>query len=368
MQKLRTGVIGAGAISDIYLTNMIGRFEHLDVRAVAARHFDHAKKKAEQYGIRACTVRKLMEDPDIDMIVNLTPVGVHYELVREALLAGKHVYTEKTLADTPERASQLIALAEEKGVCLGSAPDTFLGASLQTARKAIDDGLIGTVTSFSAAVNRDADVLTSLFYFLHEEGANVALDYGVYYVTALVSLLGPVSEVAAYTRTPYPVRKNILKDHPDFGKDMSTPNESILSALMRFENGVTGTLQIDEESVFQEQVHMVIYGTEGMLYLQNPDYFGGEIRLLRNRVPDRLPLEKSAETEILPYVNPYDSNSRGIGPEEMARAIIQGKRSRLDPQMACHVLDVLDAMLRSGRSRAFEEVSSSCRRPEPFLS
>lgn len=363
---MKVGVIGAGAISDIYISNMLHRFDGLEVIAVAAAHPESAKKKADQYGLQACTVDELLAMPEIEMIVNLTPVGRHYELVHRALEAGKHVYTEKTLADDPAKAAALVAEAKEKGLYLGCAPDTFLGASLQTARKAIDGGLIGEVTSFSATVNRDADVLNSLFYFLHEPGAGVALDYAVYYVTAIVSLLGPVAETAAYVRTPFPKRANIMLSSPDYGKMMDTPNESILSAMLKLEDGVTGTIHIDEESVFQEQVHMVIYGTEGMVFLPKADYFGGQVKLIRNRIPDSFTPDEKVEILELPYANEYHENSRGIGPAELAAAIREGRESRVDAGMACHVLDVLDAILRSGREHAFVGVSSTCRIPEAY--
>ena len=138
-KKMRVGVVGCGAISDIYLTNMIHNFENLEVAACCAGHLEHAKKKAEQYGIKGCTYEEILADPSIEMVVILTPAPTHEGLIRQALEAGKHVYTEKTMTLAPETAAKLIELAEEKHLYLGSAPDTFLGSALQTARKAIDD-------------------------------------------------------------------------------------------------------------------------------------------------------------------------------------------------------------------------------------
>ena len=135
-KKMRVGVVGCGAISDIYLTNMIHNFENLEVAACCAGHLEHAKKKAEQYGIKGCTYEEILADPSIEMVVILTPAPTHEGLIRQALEAGKHVYTEKTMTLAPETAAKLIELAEEKHLYLGSAPDTFLGSALQTARKA----------------------------------------------------------------------------------------------------------------------------------------------------------------------------------------------------------------------------------------
>lgn len=164
-ERLRVGVIGCGAISDIYLKNMINEFDNLEVTACAAGHLENALKKAKQYGIRGCTVDQLLADGSIDMVVILTPAPTHYELIKRALESGKHVYTEKTMTITPETARELVELADEKGLYLGSAPDTFLGASWQTARKMIDEGKLGEITSFQISANRDLDFLTSLFGF-----------------------------------------------------------------------------------------------------------------------------------------------------------------------------------------------------------
>ncbi len=187
------GVIGAGAISDIYLKNMMNEFDQLKVIAIAAHHIENARKKADEYGLEACTVEELLANPQIEMVVNLTPVGVHYDLIKAALLAGKHVYTEKTITDGVEKAKELFELAEDKKLYLGAAPDTFLGAAWQTARVAIDEGMLGEIHSFAISANRNNDMLLSLFASLRQPGAGILFDYGVYYITALVSLLGPVS-------------------------------------------------------------------------------------------------------------------------------------------------------------------------------
>ena len=196
--RVCVGVVGAGIISDIYLKNMTARFENLQVKSVSARRVDKAMEKASQYGLFGCSVDDMMSDPEIDLIVNLTPVGAHEEIIRKALESGKNVYTEKTMTDRFESAAELCRLADQKGLSLGSAPDTFLGSSLQSARRAIDQGILGDVTGFAATVNRNNDMLLSLFPIGRFPGAGICMDFGVYYVTALVSLLGPVSDVAAF--------------------------------------------------------------------------------------------------------------------------------------------------------------------------
>lgn len=361
-KALGVGVIGAGAISGIYLENMTRRFGNLNVIAVAANHLESAQKRAAEYGVEACTVEGLLADERVDIVVVLTPVGTHYELVRRTLLVGKHVYTEKTLADRLPKAAELVALAEEKGLYLGAAPDTFLGAAWQTARAAIDAGAIGEVRSFAIAANRDNRLLLSLFPFLRQPGAGVLYDYGVYYLTALVSLLGPVRRVGGMAQRPCRAHTNIITDSSEYGKPIENPNESRVSAVLQMESGVSGTVHIDADSHMTDQAFFAIYGSEGILYLTDPNQFGGTVRLLPNTGDWTHP----AEMRALPNASPYEDNCRGLGPAEMAEAILAGRPCRTDKAMAYHVLEVLTAILNGGEEGAFTDIASTCARPEPL--
>ena len=360
MKPVRVAVIGSGIISDIYLKNMTQRFDILDVRALGSAHIENARRP-EQYGLPARTVDEILADPDIEMIVNLTPASVHEEIIRRALEAGKHVYTEKTLTAGYPSAKALCALAAEKGLWLGSAPDTFMGAALQTARRAIDDGLIGEVTSFAFAANRDNRVLTSFFTFLNKPGGGCGYDYAVYYLTALVALLGPVAQTAAMVRAPWPRHTDINPDSPTFGREIDTPNESEISAVLRLESGVCGTAHLNCDSVLKDQAFFAIYGTDGILYLPDPNGFGGDVRLL--------PAGKGWESEperVLESRFGYAENSRGVGPADMALAIREGRPCRACADMACHVLEVIDRIMESSADGRFMDVGSTCRRPAPM--
>ena len=352
---MNIGVIGAGAISDIYLKNMSTRFPGLRVTSVSARHIENARKKADLYGIRAVTVEEMLADPDTEMVVILTPVDTHAGLIRDALNAGKHVYCEKTIAETASEAFALLDLAKEKGRYLGCAPDTFLGSSLQTARKLIDSGKIGTVHSFSVSVNRSNDFLTALFPFLRLPGAGALRDF----VTALVALLGPVDTVAAFCETPYPSRVGKFPQFSNYGQETSTPNESIVSAIVRMKNGITGTIHENNESVIGEQCLFYLYGTDGILRLGNPNNFGDAITCYP---PD----PRTAPEEITPDL-PFGENSRGVGPAEMASAILHGEEARTDACLAAHVLEVLEAMEKSSAAGSCVAVRSEAKRPLPLL-
>ena len=296
----------------------------------------------------------------IEMVVNLTPVGAHYDLIKSALLAGKHVYTEKTITDDVTKAKELLDLAEEKNLYLGAAPDTFLGAAWQTARVAIDEGLLGEINSFAISANRNNDMLLSLFAFLRQPGAGILYDYGVYYITAMVSLLGSVSRVGGIVGVPYPTHKNIMPMSPDFGKVMDTPNESQVSAVIQLRNGICGTFHIDADNNMMDEAYFAIYGTKGILYLTDPNQFGGTVKYLPNAMDPRNP----AKAVELWNFSKYGENSRGIGPAEMADAIFQGRKNRASKEMAYHVLEVLSGILQGGTKGSFVDIASACDIPE----
>ena len=144
---------------------------------------------------------------------------------------------------------------------------------------------------------------------------------------------------------------------------MDTPNESQVNAILQMENGVTGTLHIDADSVTEDQAYFTIYGTGGILFLTDPNQFGGEVRFL----PVESESGKKAEPYVLPSVNEYSGNSRGIGPSDLADTILNGTPLRPSAERAYHVHEVLSAMLRGGTSGAFTDIRSSCTRPEPFI-
>ncbi len=361
-KQVTAGVVGAGIISEIYLKNMTTLFPHLRVKAVSAVHADHAKARAEQFGISWCTTDELLSDPEIDLIVNLTPLGAHYGIIKAALEAGKHVYTEKTLTDDLTKAEELLTLAEKKGLVLAGAPDTFLGSGVQTARSALDQGLIGRVTGFSVTANRDWGFLMNLFSFLREKGPGMCYDYGVYHVTALVSLLGPVASLGAFTTNPRPFTW-ILPDSPNYGQELLCPNETGVSATLMMASGVTGTLMLEGEGIPDERTLFRIYGTNGTLDLGDPNQFDFPVRVLQ-----RGSLGKPGEFVTLDPVNPYSGNSRGVGVAEMADALLTDRESRVDAHLAYHVMEVLSGILKSSQDRCFVDIQSRTSLPEAFSS
>ena len=361
MQKksIRTAVIGCGMISGIYLENMVQRFQNLEVVACCDTDPARADARAEAYGIESRTLEQILEDPSIEMTVILTPAPTHYRLIRSALNAGKHVYTEKTMAVTPGEATRLCELADRKGLYLGAAPDTFLGAALQKARLLLDEGVLGEITSFNICANRDLNYFTSYYRFLRLPGGGICYDYGVYYLTALVSLLGPIATVCATVDNPHPVRIDQNPDSPDFGQPFAYENESRVTALLETESGIPGTFTLNGESIHEDLALFTLYGTKAVLKLSNPNYFGGSLELVRFEGAE--PKTEAVENDL-----PFSENCRGIGPSEMADAILSGRQNRANKEQACHVLDIIGTIMESSEKRCFLPVKTTCSRPEPL--
>ena len=363
MKRMRAGVIGAGLISDIYISNLLGRFAgQIELVSVSSRGMRSAEAKAAKYGIIARSVSETLADPGIELVIVLTPVGSHEGLIRAALEAGKHVYTEKTVTDDPAAARELLRLAEEKGLSLCAAPDTFLGSSLQTARRALDSGMLGEVNSFAISSTRCNDYFLSHYPFLREPGCGVLYDYAVYYMTALVSLLGPVEAVSGFCAVPYPVHIDSNEQSPGFGKPMDTPNESQVSAALRMRSGVLGTLHVDSDNTISDEAYFRIYGTKGTLVLGDPNRFGGEVSF----IPAATRKGQKTEPRVLEQVSEFSDNCRGIGPAEMAEALSEGRKPLTDASLACHVLDALNGILEASEDLRVVGIGSSCERPAPF--
>ena len=360
-KKWKVGVIGSGRISEEYLRNMTTLFTNLEVVACSASHLENAQKRAAQFGIEARTNEEIFADPQIDMVVVLVPAPMHAPLIEQALLAGKHVYTEKTITVDPADARHLLELAREKNLYLGSAPDTFLGAAYQTARQAIDEGLIGDPISFSMNINRNLDFMASLFDFLRLPGGGFAYDYGVYYLTAMVALLGPVDSLFSVVKNKARERFNCVPGHPDFGKAYTYENESQIYALVNLENGITGTISMNGDSDLQDLAYFYIYGSKGVLKLSCANDFGGDVVL----VPSSFDPEEG-KPRVLPQTSPFNQNNRGIGPAEMADAFFQCKPNRASGEMAYHVLDIIQQMMHSSETHQLTHVDSTCRRPDPL--
>jgi predicted dehydrogenase len=359
MEKVRIGVVGAGNISDVYLKNCIETFEILEVAACASLHLDRAQAKARTCNIQACTVDELLEDPSIEIILNLTVPDAHAEISLLALDRGKSVYSEKPLAITREDGLQIIRKAKERGLLVGCAPDTFLGGGLQTCRKLIDDGWIGTPFAANALMLQGGP---ETFHpnpdFFYQAGGGPLMDMGPYYITALVSLLGPVKRVTGIAKITYPERT--IRGPARYGEKIKVKTPTHVTGIMEFCNGVVANLITSFDlhyPYWESKLPLIqIFGSEGTLTLSDPNQFGGPVLIRRF----------GGDFTEMPLTHRFTTNSRGIGLADMAAALRSGRLLRASAEMAFHVLDIMCGILDSSRSARFYDTISTCSRPAPL--
>ncbi|MBR1820249.1 MAG: Gfo/Idh/MocA family oxidoreductase [Clostridia bacterium] len=358
LKRMKTAIVGCGMISNIYIKNLVNSFTMIDLVALCDMKPEMAQQKADAYGVKKImTLDEVLASDEIELVINLTAPAAHYDVIKQALEAGKHVYTEKMLCPDLAQGKELIALANEKGLYLGVAPDTFLGAGLQTARKIIDCGLIGEVTSCFAAVNRNQPIASEKFGFIRFAGGSFPYDVGVYYVTALLSLLGPVKRIAGFAR---PAKTYQCRNFWDgnAGKSWDLQGNNVVAASLEFESGVMGNMHFNGESISDETPFLTIYGTEGILQLGNPGSFDGKVTLIRKgEGACEVPFTHGYKGyPLYGDPTPFDwGGHRGIGVVEMAYSIREGRKNRASKELGLHTMEVLCGIdIASEENRVYE--------------
>lgn len=358
-KQLGVGIVGCGNISGIYLRNISRMFSHLELRACADALPEKAEAAGKKWDVPALTTEELVARDDVDIVLNLTTPPFHASVNRMALEAGKHAYCEKPFALDMEEARDILALAEKKRLRVGGAPDTFLGSAFQTCRQLIDDGAIGKPLSAFAAMNCPGhERWHPAPDFYYKPGGGPMLDMGPYYLTVLVSLLGPVASVQALTSAGFDER--ILGAGPRKGETVTVEVPTQYQGLMKFENGVTGSIIMSFDTWRSEQPRLEIHGTEGSLLIPDPNRFGGAVRLLR--------AGESRLKKIGTRSFPYRWNSRGLGVADMAHNILKDRPHRADGRMAAHVLETMLAFDEAGKTGSAVDIRSTMDRPAPLKS
>lgn len=351
MQRTKIGVIGCGNISGAYFG--AGRtFRNLEIAACADLDPARARAKAEEFKIpKACTVQDLLADPEIEIVVNLTIPKAHAEVALAAIEAGKHVYGEKPLAVTRKDGQKILAAAKAKKRRVGSAPDTFFGGGIQTCRKLIDDGWIGTPVAASAfMVCRGHESWHPQPEFYYDIGGGPMLDMGPYYLTALVNLLGPIRRVSGSARTTHAER--MITSQPQYGKIMKVKALTHYATVLDFAQGTICSMIMSFDCKAAQLPRIEIYGTQGTLSVPDPNTFGGPVRI-----------SKGGEWSDVPLTHGYTENSRSIGVADMANAIRSGRPHRASGELAFHVLDAMEAAADASAKGKAVELSSTCQRP-----
>ncbi len=350
------GVVGCGSISPIYL-RAVEHFPNLEFTACSDLDMNLARTRAAEFGLEALPVAELLARPEIEIIVNLTVPQAHAAVARAALEAGKHIYNEKPLATSLADARALLELAQTKGLRVACAPSTFLGAAVQTCRKVLDEGTIGTPVAVHAAMlSRGMEAWHPNPAFFYGPGAGPLFDIGPYYVAALVTLLGPVTRVAGMSRISFPERT--ITSEPLAGTTFEVTTPTHIVSTLEFESGVIGTLTTSFDVWASEQPKFEVYGSEGTLSLAAPNAMDGPVRMRR----------QGAAWDELPLVHRFDTleSGWGLALADLVSAIEQGRPQRADGRFALHVLEVMQACLSAAETGQTVTIESRCERPEPL--
>jgi len=355
----RVGFVGCGNICDIYMSNIVEVFKDLKIIGVTDLVHERAHNKASEYGIKKVykDMHELFNDPDIDIVLNLTRPYEHFDVTIAALNAGKHVYSEKPLGASLDEAQKIFTLSKKNNLYLGGAPDTFLGAGLQTCRKIIDDGHIGEVFGASAyMVCRGHESWHPDPEFYYKYGGGPMLDMGPYYLTALVSLIGPVRTVTGMSKIS--MKERTITSQPFHGTKIEVDVSTYVTGTMAFENGAIGTIFTTFDVHTAQVPRIEIYGSEGTLCVPDPNFFEGPVRLHKSN---------SEGFVEMPLLFEYSENSRGLGLADMAKALETGRSARADSALLYHIVEVMTGFERASTERRFIDMESAVERPKPMV-
>lgn len=349
--QIRIGVVGCGNISQAYLRNA-AMFPAIMPVACTDLNRSVAKARADEFGIPALDYDEILASSEIDLVLNLTVPTAHFDVSMRALQAGKHVFTEKPLSTTFEEGRKLIDEANARGLSIGSAPDTFLGAAGRYARQQIEAGKIGRVVAGTAfMMGRGMEHWHPDPTFYYQPGGGPVLDMGPYYLTMLVNLLGPVRRVQAMATSAY-AERFVSAEGPLKGTSIPVNTPTTVAALLEFDKGAQITFVASWDIYRHSGRQIELHGTEGALGLPDPDNFSGVVSLSRLGAPwqDVDTANMSFGALNWPIEAPDRGNYRMLGLADMARALAEGRRPRASGDLALHVLEVMQAILSAGET------------------
>jgi predicted dehydrogenase len=352
---LQIGIVGCGAVSTHYF-RMVEALSGASIVACADRVKENAAKAADMFGVRdAGSVTDLLSDPDIDLILNLTPIAAHGEIGLAALQEGKHLYTEKPLATDRETAKEILRLAGEQNLLVASAPDTILGSVHQAARSAIGAGIIGTPVAATAVFRSNGYELSrpeaSKYY--SASGGGPMFSPGLYFVASLVSMLGPVRRVSGLGIRTLPTRT--VGVGPAAGSNIDVQVDTTVAALLEFEDGAIGSLLTSFDTPAEEST-IEVHGTSGSIRLSDPRKYGGTMQFQA---------AGHTEWQTQDVGNPHH-DYYGVGLDDLVVAHQLGRQHRLSGGFGYHVLDVTLSIIEAAADMQPITIGSSCKRPSPM--
>ena len=358
MSQTQIGVIGCGNISKAYF-KACKQFPVLNLLACADLDITRAQAMAKEFNIpRAVSVDELLNDPEVQIVINLTIPKAHAEVDMRILESGKHAFSEKPFSLTLQEGKQVMAASHSHGLRVGCAPDTVLGAGIQTCRKLIDEGAIGTPVAATANMlcgGHETWHPSPEFYY--EKGGGPMFDMGPYYLHALITMIGPVRRVTGSARITFPERT--ITSQPKHGNIIKVEVPTHISAVLDFANGAICNFTTSFDIKGRHSLPCIkIYGSEGTLQVPDPNGFGGQVRIGK---------PGSKDWEEIPLTHPYHENSRGLGVADMATAIASGRKHRANGEVALHAVDIMESIHTASESGRYVELTTTCERPAAMV-
>ena len=362
------GIIGCGNISAAYL-RLAPLFKGIEMRAVADIDMTVAEARASEFGVRAQSVDALLANDEIDIVVNLTIPEVHHTVTKSILTAGKHAYSEKPLVLSLEDGLDLKKTAEERGLLVGCAPDTFLGGAHQQARALVDAGVIGRVMSGTTHVmSKGMEAWHPNPDFFFRPGAGPVLDIGPYYVANLINLVGPVKRVSAFANAAR--RERVIGSGPRAGETVPVSTPTTIHAVLEFLGGAVITLGASWDVYGHNHTPMELYGTQGALFIPDPNFFGGEVVIVdpdgKREVAPPWGHPLGIPNQERPAGQPPVANYRSAGFADMVAAIDEKRDPRCSLDVSLHGVDVMTSILKAAETGSVVDLTTTCKRPAPL--
>lgn len=364
-KELAVGVVGCGNISTTYF-KYAPLFKGLKIVACADIDPEAAKERAAEYDVEAQGVDALLANDAVDVVINLTIPDAHFRVTKAALEAGKHIYSEKPLVLTLEEGETLRAIAREKGLSVGSAPDTFMGGAHQLARHAVDEGMIGRIVAGTCHVmSHGMEHWHPNPDFFFQPGGGPILDLGPYYITDLVHLLGPVKRLSAFTNMARAERE-VTAEGPYKGTMIKVGTPTTIHGVLEFHNGAIVTIGASWDVAAHGHHNIELYGTDGSIFVPDPNFFGGDL------VTAGL---DGTRTPVTPWSHPFGkanqdldkatprANYRCAGLADMMQSIESGQTARCGLDVALHVVEVMTGLLKAGETGQVLTLQTTCERP-----
>ena len=359
---IKIGVIGCGNISPIYFENITNMFKEIEVIGVCDLIRERAENAVQKWNIPKLynDMYELFADEEVDIVLNITEAYNHYAVTKEGLLHGKNMYSEKPLATTFEQGKELVALAQEKGLWLGGAPDTFMGGGIQTCRRLIDDGYIGEVIGGNVRmITHGPEQWHPDPYSFYQPGAGPLFDMGPYYMTTLANLLGRCSKIAGFSGRGYSER--IVGSGARYGEKIPVNVDTFVTGSMKFDCGaiVNTLISFDCHNSGVSHTDITIYGTDGVLIAPDPNGFSGPVKLCRGR---------EGVVKEIPIMYPYGTggNYRALGLADMAKSIQTGRRHRANYMQQLHVLEMMESHITASHEERVVTLESPYERTAPM--